>query len=138
MQSAPLPKPDDDHPVRCCDGRVAKLGVLFGFKNGGPGKHGLTCGHGRRIFVQSREQKPTLITEADGRDLPEMNQQPSGQLPHRNPGQRPCLLRQMCLIGVSAGGGHLGERSCSPGQGDRPGEPKDSPEQLGCVSEGHQ
>jgi hypothetical protein len=46
------------------DGKGAKLGVLFGFKNGGPGRHSLTFGDGRALIVQSREQKPTLISAA--------------------------------------------------------------------------
>jgi hypothetical protein len=55
------------------DGKGAKLGVLFGFKNGGPGRHGLTYQDGRQIFVQSREQKPTLITQAGGAELAAVN-----------------------------------------------------------------
>src|SRR6266496_1696573 len=55
------------------DGKGAKLGVLFGFKNGGPGKHGLTFQDGRQIFVQSREQKPTLITESSGAEVAVVN-----------------------------------------------------------------
>jgi len=47
------------------DGKGAKLGVLFGFKNGGPGRHSLTFADGRALIVQSREQKPTLITAGD-------------------------------------------------------------------------
>lgn len=60
------------------DGKGAKLGVLFGFKNGGPGRHGLTYQDGRQIFVQSREQKPTLITEATGADLAVVNRVAKG------------------------------------------------------------
>jgi hypothetical protein len=48
------------------DGKGAKLGVLFGFKNGGPGRHRLSFDRdGRQLFVHSTEQKPTLITSAD-------------------------------------------------------------------------
>jgi hypothetical protein len=60
------------------DGKGAKLGVLFGFKNGGPGKHGLTYPGGRQIFVQSREQKPTLITESGGAGLAVVNRVAKG------------------------------------------------------------
>lgn len=60
------------------DGKGAKLGVLFGFKNGGPGRHGLTYQDGRQVFVHSREQKPTLITEANGADLAVVNRVAKG------------------------------------------------------------
>jgi hypothetical protein len=60
------------------DGKGAKLGVLFGFKNGGPGRHGLTYQDGRQIFVQSREQKPTLITESSGEELAVVNRVAKG------------------------------------------------------------
>lgn len=60
------------------DGKGAKLGMLFGFKNGGPGRHGLTFQDGRQIFVHSREQQPTLITESDGADLAVVNRVAKG------------------------------------------------------------
>ncbi|MCU1452501.1 MAG: hypothetical protein JWN46_647 [Acidimicrobiales bacterium] len=53
------------------DGRGRKLGVLFGFKNGGPGIHVLTSLGGTAIEVESREQKPTLFRSADGAPLAE-------------------------------------------------------------------
>src|SRR3954452_1415453 len=55
------------------DGRGAKLGVLFGFKNGGPGRHALSFADGHELIVQSREQKPTLITDATGGDVALVN-----------------------------------------------------------------
>lgn len=60
------------------DGKGAKLGVLFGFKNGGPGRHGLTYRDGRQIFVQSREQQPTRITEINGAELAVVNRVTKG------------------------------------------------------------
>jgi hypothetical protein len=51
------------------DGKGAKLGMLFGFKNGGPGKHVVRFADGRTITVQSRELEPTLVTAADGASL---------------------------------------------------------------------
>ncbi|MDP9116644.1 MAG: hypothetical protein M3O28_05185 [Actinomycetota bacterium] len=60
--------------VQCSeDGKGSKLGVLFGFKNGGPGKHGLTYEDGRKIVVQSREMKPTLITASAGAAVAQIN-----------------------------------------------------------------
>ena len=60
------------------DGKGAKVGMLFGFKNGGPGKHGLTYPDGRTIFIQSREQKPSLITDADGAEIATVNRVAKG------------------------------------------------------------
>jgi hypothetical protein len=60
------------------DGKGAKLGVLFGFKNGGPGKHGLSYRDGRQLVIQSREQKPTLINESNGAELAVVNRVAKG------------------------------------------------------------
>lgn len=60
------------------DGKGAKLGVLFGFKNGGPGKHGLTYEDGRQILVHSRELKPTLISDAAGAEIAVVNRVAKG------------------------------------------------------------
>ena len=43
-----------------------KLGVLFGFKNGGTGSHLYTPAVGTALCVQSRDQQPTLLTRPDG------------------------------------------------------------------------
>jgi hypothetical protein len=48
------------------DGKGKKLGVLFGFKNGGTGKHRLTFADGRILGVNSRDGAPSLITTEDG------------------------------------------------------------------------
>jgi hypothetical protein len=48
------------------DGKGAKMGILFGFKNGGVGTHVLTYDDGRVLHVKSGDAKPTLITQADG------------------------------------------------------------------------
>jgi hypothetical protein len=44
------------------DGRGAKAAILFGFKNGGPGRHVLTYADGATLRVHSRERQPTLLT----------------------------------------------------------------------------
>jgi hypothetical protein len=51
------------------DGRGSKIGVLFGFKNGGVGTHVLTYADGRALHVKSQDSKPTLITQADGVEI---------------------------------------------------------------------
>jgi len=43
-----------------------KLGVLFGFKNGGTGTHLYTPVAGEPLCVQSRDQQPTVLTRPDG------------------------------------------------------------------------
>jgi hypothetical protein len=48
------------------DGRGAKLGVLFGFKNGGPGTHRVTFEDGYVLDVASRESKPTVFSDSGG------------------------------------------------------------------------
>ena len=44
------------------DGRGAKTAILFGFKNGGPGRHVLTYADGATLGVHSRERQPTILT----------------------------------------------------------------------------
>lgn len=44
------------------DGRGAKAAILFGFKNGGTGRHVLTYADGTALEVQSRSAQPTLLT----------------------------------------------------------------------------
>jgi hypothetical protein len=46
------------------DGRGSKAAVLFGFKNGGVGKHRLSLTDGRELIVASREGEPTTISDA--------------------------------------------------------------------------
>lgn len=48
------------------DGKGRKFGVLLGFINGGTGTHVITGSNGTVLHVQSREQKSTLITNANG------------------------------------------------------------------------
>ena len=48
------------------DGVGGKLGVLFGFKNGGTGVHVYTPTVGQALHVESRDLKPTLLTRDDG------------------------------------------------------------------------
>lgn len=51
------------------DGKGAKLGMLFGFKNGGTGTHVLTYADGRELRIQSREGKPSIFTQGDGAEV---------------------------------------------------------------------
>jgi hypothetical protein len=44
------------------DGAGAKAAILFGFKNGGPGRHVLTFTDGAVVGVHSRERQPTILT----------------------------------------------------------------------------
>jgi hypothetical protein len=48
------------------DGKGRKAAVLFGFINGGTGRHVVTYPDGQSITVESREQVPTTITRGDG------------------------------------------------------------------------
>jgi hypothetical protein len=48
------------------DGKGAKMGILFGFKNGGSGTHVLTYADGRVVHVKTVDSKPTQITQPDG------------------------------------------------------------------------
>lgn len=40
----------------------AKLGTLFGFKNGGTGKHLLTYTDGSKLIVDTRDSQPSLVS----------------------------------------------------------------------------
>jgi len=48
------------------DGAGRKLGVLFGFKNGGTGVHVYTPTVGLPLHVETRDVEPALLTRADG------------------------------------------------------------------------
>jgi hypothetical protein len=48
------------------DGKGKKLGMLFGFKNGGTGNHRLTYHDGAVLGVQSREGAPSIFSREDG------------------------------------------------------------------------
>jgi hypothetical protein len=47
------------------DGKGAKAAILFGFKNGGAGRHVLTYADGSTLGVHSRDKQPTLITRGE-------------------------------------------------------------------------
>lgn len=51
------------------DGRGRRLGVLFGFKNGGTGNHQLHYPDGRVVGVASRDGAPSQFTTASGSPL---------------------------------------------------------------------
>jgi hypothetical protein len=55
------------------DGMGRKMGMLFGFKNGGPGKHVLTAKDGRKLVIESGEMKPTPITTIEGELIATVN-----------------------------------------------------------------
>ena len=48
------------------DGVGSKLGILFGFKNGGPGVHVYAPMQGAPIRGASREKEPTVLSRDDG------------------------------------------------------------------------
>ena len=50
------------------DSRGKKLGILFGFKNGGPGNHLVTYRDGSVLGVSSRDLAPTVLTR-DGVEI---------------------------------------------------------------------
>jgi hypothetical protein len=47
------------------DGKGKKLSTLFGFKNGGTGKHQLTYADGRVLGVQSLDGAPSVFTQSN-------------------------------------------------------------------------
>jgi hypothetical protein len=51
------------------DGRGKKLGILFGFKNGGTGNHRVTYQDGQVLNVASRDGQPSVFTDAGGVEL---------------------------------------------------------------------
>ena len=53
--------------VQCAGGGTgAKLGVLFGFKNGSPGAHVVTYADGSTLTVPTLAEGPTTVTLGDG------------------------------------------------------------------------
>ncbi|MFF2551529.1 hypothetical protein ACFVUS_11050 [Nocardia sp. NPDC058058] len=55
------------------DGFGGKMAMLFGFKNGGTGKHRITYADGSVVWVQSREAAPTVLSRADGSAIGTIN-----------------------------------------------------------------
>jgi hypothetical protein len=51
------------------DGKGRKMGMLFGFINGGTGTHVLTYADGKHVHVQSRSSEPTLVTTPEGAEI---------------------------------------------------------------------
>ena len=47
------------------DGKGAKAAILFGFKNGGTGKHVLTYADGSTLTVQSKDAAPTVMSRGE-------------------------------------------------------------------------
>ncbi|MEC3954070.1 hypothetical protein VMT65_13615 [Nocardia sp. CDC153] len=48
------------------NGLGAKTAILFGFKNGGTGKHRITYADGSIVWVESRDSAPTVLSRGDG------------------------------------------------------------------------
>ncbi|MEV0462733.1 hypothetical protein ACWCW7_29970 [Nocardia tengchongensis] len=48
------------------NGFGAKAAILFGFKNGGTGKHRITYADGTVVWVESKDAAPTVLTRGDG------------------------------------------------------------------------
>lgn len=48
------------------NGLGAKAAILFGFKNGGTGKHRITYADGSVVWVESRSSEPTVLSCGDG------------------------------------------------------------------------
>ncbi|MRH89732.1 hypothetical protein GFY24_20170 [Nocardia sp. SYP-A9097] len=48
------------------DGFGSKMAMLFGFKNGGTGRHRITYADGSVVWVRSKNAAPTELTRADG------------------------------------------------------------------------
>ena len=44
------------------DGKRSKLGILFGFKNGGAGRHVLTYADGTELGIESKNNAPSVFT----------------------------------------------------------------------------
>ncbi|MVU76985.1 hypothetical protein GPX89_06960 [Nocardia sp. ET3-3] len=51
------------------NGLGAKAAILFGFKNGGTGKHRITYADGSVVWVESRDSAPTVLSRGDGTAL---------------------------------------------------------------------
>lgn len=48
------------------NGLGAKAAILFGFKNGGTGKHRITYADGTVVWVESKDSAPTVLSRGDG------------------------------------------------------------------------
>ena len=83
------------------DGRGKKLGVLFGFKNGGTGNHRVTYSDGAVLNVASKDGAPTVLTDGAGVEVATV---------HRGDTSR----------AVSAGGGELLQFSADPDEAKSP------------------
>ncbi|WP_433565911.1 hypothetical protein ACQP1O_12155 [Nocardia sp. CA-151230] len=51
------------------NGLAAKAAILFGFKNGGTGKHRITYADGSVVWVESKDSAPTVLSRGDGTSL---------------------------------------------------------------------
>lgn len=47
------------------DGFGKKVGILFGFRNGAPGKHVLTHTDGTTLVVETRDAEPSPVTRGE-------------------------------------------------------------------------
>jgi hypothetical protein len=51
------------------DGATGKLGILFGFRNGGTGNHVVTYQDGATLRIASRDRAPTVLSRLDGTEI---------------------------------------------------------------------
>ncbi|MGV9837812.1 hypothetical protein ACWDUL_26940 [Nocardia niigatensis] len=51
------------------NGLTAKAAILFGFKNGGTGRHRITYADGSVVWVESKDSAPTVLSRGDGTSL---------------------------------------------------------------------
>lgn len=102
------------------EGLGGKAAMLFGFKNGGSGRHLLTYPNGATLVVESREQEPTLVSRGDGAAVAviergpdcsvarEANGAPVLQVsPHPEGGITPDLFRALVTAPDASTLGHL-------------------------------
>ena len=60
------------------DGFGRKMGVLFGFKNGGTGVHLYTPASGPALRIESRDKEPSLLTREDGSAVAQVDRSEGG------------------------------------------------------------
>jgi hypothetical protein len=51
------------------NGRRAKLAILFGFNNGGAGKHRITYSDGAVVWVESKDGAPSVLSRGHGTEI---------------------------------------------------------------------
>jgi hypothetical protein len=59
------------------DSALGKLGMLFGFRNGGTGNHVVTYRDGAALRIASRDMAPTVLTRLDGTQIATVHRGPT-------------------------------------------------------------